>query len=91
MQRKNKCRMSRLKAIDDENMKIFQNLTRIKSSLSRQNFNKHVEAAENVKQMLVSHKSKIDPLLSIEKARRESNGHYFPKRQTTTTPFGFNS
>ena len=47
---------------------------RIKSSISKEKFTKHAEASEHIKFMLGQNKKKIDPLLSIEKSRREGIG-----------------
>jgi hypothetical protein len=41
--RKNNYRQAQLKKIDSENLKIFQNLLRIKSSISKQTMQKHVK------------------------------------------------
>ena len=50
--RKNNYRQSQLQKIDTENMKIFYNLLRIKSSLSKQSMNKHNLVNNNMKEML---------------------------------------
>ena len=68
--RKNNYRQAQLKKIDSENLKIFQNLLRIKSSISKQTMQKHVKDNNGFRQMLQHYDQKIDPLISIEQRQR---------------------
>ena len=82
--RKNNYRQSQLKKIDSENLKIFQNLLRIKSSLSKQNMTKHVRDNNNLRNMLAQYDQKPDPLVSIDQK------HKYQQRRGTTerSPLG---
>lgn len=85
VRRKNNQRMMKLKTIDTENMKIFQNLSRIKSSISRQKLVKHDLNSTSIKEMLGKDKFRLDPLVSIERKRQTD-----PNRSSSirlTTPF----
>jgi hypothetical protein len=64
--RKNNYRQQQLKKIDTENLKIFQNLLRVKSSLSKQKFTKEAKEVQGIKHMLQQYDNKKDPLISIE-------------------------
>lgn len=68
--RKNNHRQAHLKKIDSENLKIFQNLLRIKSSISKQNMSKHVRDNSAFRQMLQHYDQKVDPLITIEQRHK---------------------
>lgn len=68
--RKNNYRQLKLKNIDTENLKIFQNLLRIKSSLSKQKFTKQAIENNSIRKMLQQNGNKVDPLIQIEQKMR---------------------
>lgn len=68
--RKNNYRQSQLKKIDSENLKIFQNLLRIKSSISKTSMVKHQKDNTNFRQMLAHYDQKVDPLITIEQRHK---------------------
>ena len=66
MIRKNNYRQTQLKKIDTENLKIFQNLLRIRSQMSKQKLGSHAKENNNLKQLLAHYDNRLDPLISIE-------------------------
>jgi hypothetical protein len=78
--RKNNYRQQQLKKIDSENLKIFQNLLRIKSNLSKVNMDKQDRKNSNLRQMLAHYDNRLDPLISIEQKMRARGGELGHKR-----------
>ena len=71
IKRLNHNRVKKLKNIDNENMKIFQNLSRIKSSISKQNFNKHEQTSNIIKSLITKDRGgRLDPLISLDRTRQ---------------------
>jgi hypothetical protein len=91
--RKNNFRQEQLKKIDTENLKIFQNLLRIKSSLSKQKIEKHADKNANLKNMLSQYDKRLDPMVSLHKMKSSQGGgrRYqspFMMRATANTSIG---
>jgi hypothetical protein len=70
--RKNNYRQQQLKKIDTENLKIFQNLLRIKSSLSKSKMDQQDRKNSSLRQMLAHYDNRLDPLISIEQRMKQS-------------------
>lgn len=63
-------------------MKIFQNLLRIKSSISKQAMQKHVKENAQWQRMLGQFENKPDPLISIEQRHKNQRS-----QQRRPSPF----
>ncbi|CDW91747.1 UNKNOWN [Stylonychia lemnae] len=89
--RKNNERISKLKTIDNQNFKMFQNLTRIKSSLSRQKFERHEQTSQSIRQMLARDNNRLDPLLTIEKIGQKQLAGVSSNIDKTTSSTSFSN